>query len=118
MRTPVFLIFIVVILVVTSCSKTNGNNSNSGNNGNTGTMPASKVKVETYAGNTIGSIDGPGSMCIDQTGYLYVAETGHNVVIKIDPLVQTVGHFAGMFNTPGCIDDPFGSGAPSLTFPE
>jgi hypothetical protein len=118
MRTTVFLIFIIVILADTSCSKTNGDNSNTGNTGNTGTAAASKVKVETYAGNTIGSIVGPGSMCMDQTGYLYVAETGHNVVVKIDPLAQTVGHFAGIFNTPGCVDDPFGSGTQSLTFPD
>jgi hypothetical protein len=117
MRIPSFLIFIVVVFFFTSCSKTNGNNSNS-SNGNTGTTAASKVKVETYGSNTAGTVNGPGSMCMDQTGYLYVAETGHNVIVKIDPLIQTVGHFAGMFNIPGCIDDPFGSGAPSLTFPE
>ncbi|MBS1933807.1 MAG: hypothetical protein JST96_07390, partial [Bacteroidetes bacterium] len=118
MRNSFFLFFLVApSLFFAGCTKSNGTGNS---NGNGGTAPfSSKVKVETYAANSItNSINGPGSMCMDQLGYLYIAETDHNVVIKIDPVVQTVGLFAGMFDTPGCTDDPFGSGAPSLTFPE
>jgi hypothetical protein len=117
MRSFITLIAFCCLLLI-SCSKTSPSNNNNNNRDSTMTT-ASKVMVETYVGKTIAnSISGPGSMCIDQTGYLYVAETDHNVIIKIDPLLQTVGNFAGLFNTPGCTDDPFGSGAPSLTFPE
>ena len=116
MRTLIFLVTAIVVCVyISGCSK----KDTASNDNTTTTQPASKVKVETYAGKDIGnSISGPGSLCIDQNGFLYIAETDHNVVIKIDPLLKTVGKFAGLFNTPGCMDDPFGSGAPSLTFPE
>ena len=118
-----FLILIAVCsLLFGACTKSSPSNNNGNDNGSNDTIlpPASKATVETYVGNNnIGNnISGPGSMCVDQIGYLYVAETDHNVVIKIDPLLKTVGSFAGMFNTPGCTDDPFGSGSPSLTFPQ
>ena len=105
----------IAVLFFAVCSK---NNDLSNNDNNTGIgPPPSKVTVKTYAGKTIvNSINGPGSLCLDENGY--IAETGHKVVIKVDPLLQTVDHFAGDFNDPGCVDDPFGSGTPSLTFPE
>ena len=118
-----FLTFIAVgSLLLAACTKSNpsNNNNNNNNNGNDTILPpASKVTVETFEVNGIGNaILGPGSMCMDQIGYLYIAEPDHNVIIKIDPFFKTVGNFAGMFNIPGCLDDPFGTGTPSLTFPE
>jgi hypothetical protein len=118
-----FLIFLAVCsLLLGGCTKSNSpDNNGSNNNGNNDTLlpPASKATVETYVGSGIGNnISGPGSMCMDQTGYLYIAEMDHSVIIKIDPILKTIGNFAGMYNNPGCVDDPFGSGSPSLTFPE
>lgn len=116
MRTYIFLVVSTVACIyISGCSK----KDTASDDNTTTTQKASKVQVETYAGKDIvNSISGPGSLCLDQNGYLYIAETDHNVVIKIDPLLKTIGKFAGLFNTPGCLDDPFGTGVPSLTFPE
>jgi len=118
-----FYIAGILLLALPSCSKnvnasgTNGNHPSTGDTTIT-TNPAAKYVVDTYAGGKItNSISGPGPLCVDATGVLYVSESNHNVVIKIDPLVQTIGFFSGSFDQPGCADDPFGSGNPSLTFP-
>gem|GEM_PF-2593604 len=74
--------------------------------------------VDTYAGKVIeNSINGPTELCVDSYGFLYVAETNHNAILKVDPIAHLVGPFTGAFNAPGCLDDPFGNGDPSLTFP-
>ena len=101
-----------------SCSKSTPQ-SNAGLPAGTTISPQpSKYIVDTYAGgSTLNSISMPAQMCIDSKGFLYVSETNHNCIIKVDPLLQTIGSFSGMFDNPGCFDDPFGSGDPSLTFP-
>lgn len=108
----------ILLISVQSCSK-GTSHPNSSNGDTTITVnPAAKYVVDTYAGATIsGSISQPGPLCVDAYGFLYVSETNHNVVMKIDPLVQTIGTLTGSFDQPGCSDDPFGSGNPSLTFP-
>ena len=121
MRTQSLIIPVLLTVLISfqSCSKHSADD-NSGNGDTTVvTNPASKYIVDTYAGAKVAnSISQPGPMCVDALGFLYVSETNHNVIIKIDPLVQTVGFFSGEFDKPGCMDDPLGSGSPSLTFPE
>ncbi|HMH32562.1 MAG TPA: hypothetical protein VK543_06000 [Puia sp.] len=120
MRVHSFLpcLLLVVSAGLQSCSKSTPKN-NSGTDSVFISPPASKYMVETYAGGTtLNSLSYPGQMCVDSKGFLYVSETNHNCIVKIDPLVQLIGPFAGMFDNPGCTDDPFGSGSPSLTFPE
>lgn len=111
---------LVVAAGLQSCSKsTPTNNSGTDSTGSVSIHPpASKYMVETYAGGTtLNPISQPGQMCIDSKGFLYVSLTNHNSIVKIDPLAHLIGPFAGLFDNPGCLDDPFGSGSPSLTFP-
>jgi hypothetical protein len=114
----IYTALLLVLVVFQSCSKSVTN----GNNGNHDTIittnPASKYIVDTYAGKILNSISQPGPLCVDDLGVLYVSETNHNVIMKVDPLVQSVGVFSGSFNQPGCMDDLFGSGNPSLVFPQ
>ena len=120
MRIHSFLSCLVLVVSagLQSCSKSTPKN-NSNTDSVTISNPASKYMVETYAGgSTLNSLSYPGELCVDSKGFLYVSETNHNCILKIDPLAHLIGPFAGMFNNPGCIDDPFGSGSPSLTFPE
>ncbi|MBS1599040.1 MAG: hypothetical protein JST75_12520 [Bacteroidetes bacterium] len=121
MRYKIFFPLLLLILNIffQSCSKSSPTNNNSGNGGNdTIISPPSKYVVDTYAGDGIqGTISDPQQLCIDSKGVLYVSETGHNCIKKIDPVLQTIGLFAGLYDNPGCADDPFGSGTPSLTFP-
>ena len=118
MRYSLLLICLAISLMtcLISCSKKT--NSPSGNGGPTSTGIASKYKVDTYVKGTSSLLNGPGQMCVDSKGVLYVSQTNQNDVIKIDPLLQTVAVFAGIPTQPGCAEDPLGSGAPTLTFPE
>lgn len=118
----IYLFFAALLLTAAglqSCTKsTPQNTTGTPSGGDTILPPASKYIVDTYAGGTtLSSIAGPCQMCVDSKGYLYISETNHNCIIKIDPVLQTIGSFSGMFDNPGCLDDPFGSGDPSLTFP-
>ncbi|HLA58162.1 MAG TPA: hypothetical protein VK622_05360 [Puia sp.] len=106
---------LLCVIVLQSCSK-NVSKSNTG--ASTGPADSSQYTVDTYAGKLIEhSIAGPTELCVDSKGFLYVAETNHNAILKVDPIAQLVGPFTGAFNEPGCLDDPFGNGDPSLTFP-
>ena len=102
------------MLVFQSCSKKNDINS-SGNGGASGN--SSKYMVDTYAKSSTGLIYHPAYMCVDSKGFLYVSQPVYSNIIKIDPLLQTIGNLAGIHGNPGCDDDPFGSGTPSLTSP-
>jgi hypothetical protein len=121
MRIQIFLpcLAFAASVCLQSCSKSSPqNNSRTGDTSVHVISPASKYIVDTYAGGTtLSSISQPTQVCLDSKGFLYVSETNHNVVIKIDPLIQSIAPFCGMFDNPGCTDDPLGSGAPSLTFP-
>ncbi len=80
-----------------SCSKNNGTGNNTGTAGGTtptgDTLPASsKYTVSTYAGGGLYKLHGPTGMCIDiTTGVLYASETNNNDIVKVDPVVQTIG---------------------------
>ena len=121
MRIHKFLnaLLLVAAACLQSCSKcTPQNNIGRPSGGDTIMPPSSTYTVDTYAGDgPLSIISGPTQMCIDNNGFLYVSETNHNCIIKIDPLLKTIGYFSGSFNNPGCLDDPFGTGDPSLTFP-
>lgn len=111
--------FLLFIILLQSCSKS-VSKTNTGTGTTTGTSDpdSSKYIVDTYAGKVIeNSISGPTELCVDSYGFLYVAETNHNAILKVDPIAHLAGPFSGAFNQPGCMDDPFGSGNPSLTFP-
>jgi hypothetical protein len=116
----IFFPFLLLILVIfQSCSKSVASGSNGNHDTTITTNPASKYIVDTYAGSKVpNSISQPGPMCVDDMGVLYVSETNHNVIMKIDPLIQSIAVFSGSFNQPGCMDDPLGSGSPSLVFPQ
>ena len=104
-------------LLIAACTKKSDITAGTGNSSPT----PSNVTVETFAGKNdlvSGTITGPGSMCMDQNGYLYFTEQNFSVVLKIDPLLHTLGNFVGAYDVAGCEDDPFGSGNPSLTSPE
>ncbi len=106
-----YILFFAVVL--NSCSK-----SVNKTNTTTGSTDNSKYVVDTYSGATVqNSINGPTELCVDSKGFLYVAETNHNAILKVDPIAHLAGPFTGAFDQPGCMDDPFGSGDPSLTFP-
>jgi hypothetical protein len=109
------LYILIYMFILPSCTKS-VTNSNTGTG--TGGTDSSKYQVDTYAGNVIEhSIDGPTALCVDSKGFLYVAETNHDVILKVDPIAHLVGPFSGSFDQAGCLDDPTGSGDPSLTFP-
>jgi NHL repeat-containing protein len=111
LSTSYYILLFAIILQ--GCSKS----AEKTNTGTTGTG-TSKYVVDTYSGATIqNSIQGPTELCVDSKGFLYVAETNHNCILKVDPIAHLAGPFSGSFNQPGCMDDPFGSGNPSLTFP-
>lgn len=69
---------------------------------NDSTYASSKYTVSTYAGNGLYKLHGPTALCIDDNGVLYASETNNNDIIKIDPLIQTVGILTS---------------APNVTFP-
>ncbi|HVY75316.1 MAG TPA: hypothetical protein VG890_10825 [Puia sp.] len=96
---------------LSSCSK-----KSSPDGGGT-SVSSSKYVVDTYAKSPTGLFYDLEEMCVDDKGVLYVSQTQYDNILKIDPILQTIGNFAGMAKTAGCVDDPFGSGAPSLTFP-
>jgi sugar lactone lactonase YvrE len=111
--TGIYIFIYMVILQ--SCTKSVSSSNSSTSIGSTDT---SMYQVDTYAGEAIEhSIDGPTALCVDSKGFLYVAETNHDVILKVDPIAHLVGPFTGSFDQPGCIDDPFGNGSPSLAFP-
>ena len=116
----IFFPFLLLTLVIfQSCSKSVASGSNGNHDTTITTNPASKYIVDTYAGSKVpNSISQPGPMCVDDMGVLYVSETNHNVIMKIDPLIQSIAVFSGSFNHPGCMDDPLASGSPSLAFPQ
>ena len=119
LQTTFPVLLLIAATGLQSCSKSiPQNNTGRPSGGDTLIPPASKYVVDTYAGDgPLSIISGPEEMCIDSKGFLYVSETNHNCIIKIDPLVQSIGYFSGSFDNPGCLDDAFGSGDPSLTFP-
>ncbi len=125
MRIRIFIASFILLYVICmlACSKSGGNQAKAGTTGsiNTDTSTAAidtTYMVDTYAGTVANdSVNGPTELCVDSKGFLYVAETNHSVVLKVDPLVHLVGPFTGAFDQPGCLDDPSASGDPSLTFP-
>jgi len=104
---------LVFIFAFQSCSK--NDNQSSGNVHISG--DSSNYIVDTYAKSPTGLIYEPAYMCVDSKGFLYVSQPVYSNIIKIDPLIQTIGNLAGSPKNPGCDDDPFGSGTPSLTSP-
>jgi hypothetical protein len=109
------LYILLYMVILQSCTKSVSKSNTGTSSGNSDT---SKYQVDTYAGNVVEhSIDGPTALCIDSKGFLYVAETNHDVILKVDPIAHLVGPFSGMFDQAGCMDDPSGSGNPSLAFP-
>ncbi|HVZ96201.1 MAG TPA: hypothetical protein VG847_04955 [Chitinophagaceae bacterium] len=112
-NTEIIFLTFLFMLLFQSCSKKNdkpsGGGSSSGN--------SSKYMVDTYAKSSTDLIYQPAYMCVDSKGFLYVCQPVYSNIIKIDPLVQTIGNLAGLRGNPGCDDDPFGSGTPSLTSP-
>ena len=114
MKIKITFLLILCMLIIQSCSKKNDSNPiDSGNpSGN-----SSKNIVDTYAKSPTGLIYRPAYMCVDSKGFLYVSQPIYSDIIKIDPLIQTIGNLAGIKGNPGCDDDPFGSGTPSLTSP-
>ena len=113
-NTRIVFVAALCMLVFQSCSKKNDSNpADSGSpSGN-----SSKYIVDTYAKSSTGLVFRPAYMCVDSKGFLYVSQPLYSDIIKIDPLVQTIGNLAGMEGNAGCEDDPFGSGTPSLTSP-
>jgi len=113
-NTRIVFVAALCILILQACSKKNGSNPTDG--GST-SSDSSKYIVDTYARSSTGLIYRPAYLCVDSKGFLYVSQPLYSDIIKIDPLVQTIGNLAGMKGNAGCEDDPFGSGAPSLTSP-
>jgi len=114
-------VWLLFALLQASCSKSASNKSSGAGAGSDSSKTGadtSKYMVDTYSGAVVtGSIDEPEELCVDSKGFLYVAETIHSVVLKIDPIAHLAGPFTGYFNQPGCLDDLQASGDPSLTFP-
>ncbi|WP_374948130.1 hypothetical protein [Mucilaginibacter sp.] len=107
-------LLIPVSLFFASCSKSSDSKSPSSVDS---TVVQSKILVDTYSGKlAAGSIHHPTALALDSKGVLYASEPDNNVIVKIDPFIQSVGTLTGDFNDPGCLDA--GAGAPSLTFPE
>ena len=116
MRRP--SLFCVCIIILTALDFAACKKSNSSTGGSNTGPDLSKYVVDTYSGSAVAhSINGPTNLCVDSKGFLYVAETNHNVILKVDPVAHLAGPFSGSFDQPGCLDDPFGNGDPSLTFP-
>ena len=80
-----------------SCSKSGTPDSSTGGSGGGGNLTtdttpvAAKYTVSTYVGNGLYKLHGPTGMCIDDNGVLYASETNNNDIIKVDPILQTVG---------------------------
>src|ERR1700729_3813919 len=102
MRIQLFFaaaLMLSALFFAVSCKKTSSSPGSPTNHDSSGT--SSKYIVDTYV-KPSSRLEGPGKMCVDENGFLYVAQVSDFNLIKVDPLVQSIGNFVGMTGTPGC----------------